>query len=65
MIAASVSQQGVLGIDRLCGQAEVSRAGYYRHWRASAPLQEETALQDAIQRLSPSSGDSRSLTMGC
>jgi putative transposase len=30
----------------------VSRAGYYRHWQASAPRQEETALRDEIQRLS-------------
>jgi len=30
---------------------EVSRAGYYRHWRASAPRREETELRDAIQRL--------------
>jgi putative transposase len=29
----------------------VSRAGYYRHWQASAPRQEETGLRDAIQRL--------------
>ena len=32
--------------------ADVSRAGYYRHWRASAPRREETALRDALQRLS-------------
>jgi transposase InsO family protein len=32
----------------LCG---VSRAGYYRHWHASAPREEETALRDKIQRL--------------
>lgn len=35
----------------MCGLAEVSRAGYYRHWRASAPRLEETELRDAIQRL--------------
>jgi len=29
----------------------VSRAGYYRHWQASAPKREETSLRDAIQRL--------------
>jgi len=27
------------------------RAGYYRHWKASAPRQEETAVRDAIQRV--------------
>jgi hypothetical protein len=31
----------------------VSRAGYYRHWRASAPRQEETGVRDAVQRLAP------------
>jgi transposase InsO family protein len=35
----------------MCKLADVSRAGYYRHWRASAPRREETALRDAIQRL--------------
>jgi len=40
------------GIERMCALAGVSRAGYYRHWRASKPRQEETALRDAIQRLS-------------
>jgi putative transposase len=29
--------------------AAVGRAGYYRHWQASAPRREETALRDAIQ----------------
>ena len=35
----------------MCGLAGVSRAGYYRHWLASKPKQEETALRDEIQRL--------------
>ncbi len=52
MIRASVSQQGLIGIDQLCVMAGVSRASYFRHWRESAPRQEETALRDAIQRLS-------------
>ena len=38
-------------IDRWCWLAEVSRAGYYRRWQASAPRREETGLRDAIQRL--------------
>ncbi|OWJ59077.1 hypothetical protein BWR60_32545 [Inquilinus limosus] len=38
-------------IERLCGLARVSRAAYYRHWGEHAPLVEETALRDAIQRL--------------
>ncbi len=52
MIQASVRPQGDLGIERLCALAGVSRGGYYRHWRASAPRREETALRDAIQHLS-------------
>jgi len=44
--------QGNRGIERLCALSGVSRAGYYRHWQASAPRQEETALRDEIQRLS-------------
>jgi putative transposase len=43
--------QGELTIERMCALAGVSRAGYYRHWRASAPRQEETGVRDAIQRL--------------
>jgi putative transposase len=35
----------------MCALAGVSRAGYYRHWAASAPRQEETGVRDAIQRL--------------
>lgn len=53
MIRAQVQRQGDhAGIERCCGLAGVSRAGYYRVWRASAPRQEETALRDEIQRLS-------------
>jgi putative transposase len=43
--------QGELTVERMCVLAGVSRAGYYRHWAASAPRQEETAVRDAIQRL--------------
>jgi putative transposase len=42
--------QGMLTVERMCALAGVSRAGYYRHWQASAPRQEETAVRDAIQR---------------
>jgi len=38
-------------VARLCWLGQVSRAGYYRHWQASAPRREETGLRDAIQRL--------------
>jgi putative transposase len=43
--------QGAVGIEQMCRLARVSRAGYYRHWQASAPRQEETGLRDAIQKL--------------
>jgi putative transposase len=43
--------QGELTVERMCVLAGVSRAGYYRHWAASAPRQEETTVRDAIQRV--------------
>jgi hypothetical protein len=53
VIRAMMERQGEgIGIERMCVLAGISRAGYYRHWRASKPRQEETALRDAIQRLS-------------
>src|SRR5258708_34887723 len=45
------AEKGELGMEGLCGLAGVSRAGYYRHWQASAPRREETGLRDAIQKL--------------
>jgi transposase InsO family protein len=41
----------MLTVERMCALAGVSRAGYYRHWQASAPRQEETEVRDAIQRV--------------
>ena len=43
--------QGELTVERMCVLAGVSRAGYYRHFNASAPRQEETAVRDAVQRV--------------
>ena len=43
--------QGDLTVARLCALAHVSRAGYYRSFRASAPRQEDMAVRDAIQRI--------------
>jgi putative transposase len=43
--------QGESTIVRMCALAGVSRAGYYRHWVASAPRQEETAVRDMVQRV--------------
>jgi len=36
----------------MCRLAGVSRASYYRHWRASEPAREGTALRGEVQRLS-------------
>jgi putative transposase len=53
VIRAEIERQGDhLGIAGMCALAGVSRASYYRHWLASAPREEETALRDEIQRLS-------------
>jgi putative transposase len=41
--------QGSQRIERLCRQARVSRAGYYRHWRKSAPRAHDTAVRAVIQ----------------
>jgi putative transposase len=43
--------QGTLTVERMCVLAGVSRAGYYRHWAASAPRREEVTVRDAVQRL--------------
>jgi transposase InsO family protein len=43
--------QGTLGIERMCTLAGVSRAGYYRRWRAAAPRAEEIGLRDAVQQV--------------
>jgi putative transposase len=43
--------QGSPSVERMCALAGVSRAGYYRQLRASAPRQEETIMRDAIQRV--------------
>jgi transposase InsO family protein len=50
-IQAMTGPQGDGRIETLCTAAKVSRASYYRHWSASAPLVEETALRDRVQRL--------------
>jgi putative transposase len=53
VIHAMTEQQGdPVRIERYCRLAGVSRAGYYRHWQASAPRRAETALRDALQKLS-------------
>jgi putative transposase len=46
-----MQMQGSLSLRELCESAQVSRASYYRNWKAREPKQEEVALRDAIQRL--------------
>ena len=43
--------QASLAVERMCQLAGVSRAGYYRHWAASAPKAEETELRGQVQQL--------------
>ena len=43
--------QGAPTIARMCSLAGVSRAGYYRHWAACEPRQEEAAVRDMVQRV--------------
>jgi putative transposase len=45
------SPQGGYDISRLCRLSQQSRAGYYRHFQASKPKQEEIEVRDQIQRL--------------
>jgi transposase InsO family protein len=35
----------------MCTMTAMSRAGYYRHWQASAPREEAIGVRDAIQRI--------------
>ena len=46
-------------IERLCRLAGVSRAGYYRFWRNSAPRAHDTTVRDEIQRLALANGRHR------
>ncbi|MDQ2842126.1 MAG: IS3 family transposase [Acidobacteriota bacterium] len=40
-----------LSVEETCAAAQVSRAGYYRHFDGHAPRQAETELRDVIQRV--------------
>jgi transposase InsO family protein len=46
-------------IERLCRLAGVSRAGYSRFWRKSAPRQHDTMVRDKIQGLALANGRHR------
>jgi transposase InsO family protein len=39
-----------LTVEDQCRLAEVSRAGFYRHWREKAPHEEDLQLRDRLQR---------------
>jgi putative transposase len=58
-MTASMPQGSPMTIERLCRQARVSRAGYYRFWRHSAPRTHDTTVRDAIQRLALANGRHR------
>src|SRR5260370_37242818 len=51
----AVEPQGFLkddaNVERLCGLAVVSRAGYYRHFAPHPPKREDADLRDLIQRI--------------
>jgi putative transposase len=51
--------QGSQTIQRRCRLAGVSRAGYYRLWRKSAPREHDTAVRSAIQRVALANGRHR------
>ena len=58
-MTSSLPQGCSTTIERLCRQAGVSRAGYYRFWRASAPRAHDTTVRDVIQRLALANGRHR------
>ena len=58
-MTSSQSQGSSPTIERLCRIAGVSRAGYYRFWRRSAPRQHDTMVRDQIQRLALANGRHR------
>jgi transposase InsO family protein len=51
--------QGSQTIERWCRLTGVSRAGYYRFWRKSAPREHDTMVRSAIQRLALANGRHR------
>jgi transposase InsO family protein len=53
------ASQGSQTIQRLCHLAGVSRAGYYRFWRKSAPREHDTMVRGAVQRVALANGRHR------
>lgn len=43
--------QGGLSVERMCQLAQLSRAGFYRHWQQEGPPQEEMELRATIQQI--------------
>lgn len=43
--------QGSLSVERMCGLAQVSRAGYYRSFQEHSPVEEEMQLRSMIQQI--------------
>ena len=43
--------QGNLSIERMCQLAQVSRAGFYRHLQARAPVEEDMEVRSTIQAI--------------
>ena len=41
----------MLGVERMCQLARVSRASYYRHWETVAPDEAEMAVRASIQKV--------------
>jgi transposase InsO family protein len=58
-MTSRLSQGCSASIERLCRIAGVSRAGYYRFWRKSAPRQHDTMVRDTIHRLALANGPHR------
>ena len=45
-----MTAQGKVSVERMCEIAQVSRAGFYREWRAREPTPAEMALRSAVQQ---------------
>jgi len=58
-MTSCLSQGCSVSIERLCRIAGVSRAGYYRFWRGSAPRQHDTMVRDRIHHLALANGPHR------
>ena len=46
-----MSMQGSLSIERMCGLAQVSRAGFYRSLQEQMPVEEDMEVRSAIQTI--------------